>query len=105
VNIKTIYTAIIWILLFSDNSAAADGIGCPKGTEPKGEQTPEVSEAWCEKSVNGKVLMHGHTVRGGLMENSGLKANMKMESRSDYGVAGTRVVNFKARNYLKMAAK
>ncbi|MDH4164603.1 MAG: hypothetical protein OEW15_18220 [Nitrospirota bacterium] len=56
---KTTYTAIIWILLFSYNSATADGIGCPKGTKPKGEQTPEVSEAWCDKSVSGKVVMHG----------------------------------------------
>ena len=47
----------------------------------------------------------GHTVLGGLMESSGLKANMKMEDPLDYGVAGMRVENFKARNYLRMATK
>ena len=33
-------------------------IGCPKGTVPNGEQTHEVSEAWCELETN-RALLHG----------------------------------------------
>ncbi len=41
------------------NAAARGGIGCPKGTTPNGEETPEVSEAWCELQWNGQTVQHG----------------------------------------------
>jgi antitoxin component YwqK of YwqJK toxin-antitoxin module len=37
--------------------AIAD-IGCPNGTVPNGEKTPDVSEAWCEL-VAAKAVRHG----------------------------------------------
>ena len=37
----------------------AGSIHCPKGTTPNGESTPDVSEAWCEKTVSGSTVMHG----------------------------------------------
>ena len=37
----------------------AGGIVCPEGTKPNGEQTPEVSEAWCELKWKGKIVLHG----------------------------------------------
>ena len=107
---KTICTAIIWVLLLSYNSAAADGIGCPKGTILKEQYLEENKhQKFLKLGVKSQLMgtwsCMGHTVLGGLMESSGLKANMKIESRSDYGVAGMSVVNFKARNYLRMATK
>jgi len=39
--------------------AASNDIGCPKGTKPNGETTPEVSEAWCETTKDGKTVQHG----------------------------------------------
>ncbi len=36
--------------------AIAGGIGCPEGTTPNGETTPDVVEAWCEDA---KGEMHG----------------------------------------------
>jgi antitoxin component YwqK of YwqJK toxin-antitoxin module len=38
---------------------SADELQCPSGTTPNGETTPDVSEAWCEVSWNGKTVMHG----------------------------------------------
>src|SRR5579883_1427928 len=32
---------------------------CPKGTTPKAEATPELSEAWCEISKDGTTFQHG----------------------------------------------
>jgi len=37
----------------------AEGFGCPKGTTPNGETTPEVRDAWCELSAAGKTVQHG----------------------------------------------
>lgn len=54
----TFAAVLIAALVLSDNSFA-DGIGCPAGTTPNGETTPEVSEAWCEITRDGKVDMHG----------------------------------------------
>jgi len=39
--------------------AAQEEIVCPDGAKPNGETTPEVSEAWCELSVDGAIVMHG----------------------------------------------
>jgi hypothetical protein len=47
--------SILWLPVLG----APTGIRCPAGTVPTGEQTPEVHEAWCEKVVDGKTLMHG----------------------------------------------
>jgi len=44
------------VILSASQYAIANGIGCPKGTTPSGETTPEVSEAWCEDSNH---EMHG----------------------------------------------
>ncbi|MBX9903070.1 MAG: hypothetical protein K2Y31_01850 [Burkholderiales bacterium] len=54
-------THLIFALILSGgcSSTFASGIKCPKGTKPNGEQTPEVSEAWCEKRSNGRVVQHG----------------------------------------------
>ena len=43
-------------IFFASQSTVAEGIGCPKGTTPNGETSPEVSEAWCEDSSH---KMHG----------------------------------------------
>lgn len=48
-----LYTLIMLAL------ASADGIDCPAGTTPRGETTPDVSEAWCEVFKDGKTVHHG----------------------------------------------
>lgn len=40
-------------------SAAPAGVGCPAGTVPNGEKTPDVAEAWCEKTLDRRNVMHG----------------------------------------------
>jgi antitoxin component YwqK of YwqJK toxin-antitoxin module len=54
----TFATVAIAALVLSGNSFAG-GIGCPAGTTPNGENTPDVSEAWCEIIKDGKTEMHG----------------------------------------------
>lgn len=50
---------LVALLTLSGNSFAGEGIGCPAGTKPNGETTPDVSEAWCEIVRDGKVEYHG----------------------------------------------
>ena len=47
---------LICALSLAAPALEAKGIGCPTGTTPRGEATPEISEAWCE-DANAK--MHG----------------------------------------------
>jgi hypothetical protein len=49
-------TFIILVFVFA-SQADAGSLKCPKGTIPNGEGTPEVSEAWCERSLDRS--MHG----------------------------------------------
>ncbi|MDH4099873.1 MAG: hypothetical protein OEV28_04800 [Nitrospirota bacterium] len=50
---------LVALFAFGSICFGAEKIDCPKGTTPKAETTPEVSEAWCELHENGKAVMHG----------------------------------------------
>jgi hypothetical protein len=39
--------------------AAAANIKCPEGTVENGVQTPDLTEAWCEKKLDQKVVKQG----------------------------------------------
>ena len=56
---RTIFAAVVIALLVLSGNSFADGIGCPAGTKPNGETTPDVSEAWCEIIKDGKAVMPG----------------------------------------------
>jgi hypothetical protein len=47
------------VLMGLSMAVAAAEMKCPKGTTPKAEETPEVREAWCEKDLKGRTVMHG----------------------------------------------
>ena len=49
----------MWLLVVVPAVADGQRLTCPAGTTPKGERTPEVSEAWCEALHEGKVVLHG----------------------------------------------
>jgi hypothetical protein len=50
---RILWLLIVFVLARGD---LADGIGCPAGTTPRGEETPEATEAWCEDA---NYKMHG----------------------------------------------
>lgn len=57
---RTSFVAVVIAsLVLGGNSVLAGGIGCPAGATPRGETTPDVSEAWCEVIKDGKPEMHG----------------------------------------------
>jgi hypothetical protein len=51
--------ALPLVAALGSSSVFGQDFVCPKGTVPRGETTPEVREAWCEVTVNGKTVEHG----------------------------------------------
>ena len=49
----------MWFLVVVPAVVDGQSLTCPAATTPKGERTPEVSEAWCEALHEGKVVLHG----------------------------------------------
>jgi antitoxin component YwqK of YwqJK toxin-antitoxin module len=52
------FIIIVFLLCMTPFIASGEGIGCPKGTIPNGEKTPDGSEAWCELETN-RSQYHG----------------------------------------------
>ena len=53
------FPLILIFLALPISQSNANDITCPPGSMIKGENTPEVKEAWCEIIMNKKALMHG----------------------------------------------
>jgi hypothetical protein len=56
---RTRRLVLVGFLAMTQGAALAADLNCPKGTTPNGERTPEVSEAWCETTRGGRVVLHG----------------------------------------------
>ena len=57
-SVRSLHHSFLLTLLIPALGCAGDLV-CPKGTTPKAESTPEVSEAWCEILKDGTTLQHG----------------------------------------------
>ena len=53
------FAAVPLVGFLGSGAVLGEDFACPNGTVPRGETTPEVREAWCELTANGKTAQHG----------------------------------------------